>query len=380
MRQARATRVAVIGGGCASLAAAFELTRPEHAGRYEVTIYQPGWRLGGKGASGRGPRDRIEEHGLHLWMGWYENAFRLMRECYAELGRDPEKCRFADWRDAFHPDPVVRTMEPLPDGRWQSWSACFPPGEGLPGDPLPGGDRFTIAHYMWRSVQLVRAVLQAFDARDGRRPEGSGSEAATDALRAADGVVDLMRRLSTYGQLATLTALIEAVRLLEPIARSLARYPENTVLRFLEAIASSAREQLEALARRDEEARRLWTILDLTLATMRGIVRFGLLADPNGFDSIDDYDCREWLMLNGASPQTVHSGFVNGLYDLGFSYEDGDRSRPRLAAGQALRATIRAFFTYRGAFFWKMQSGMGDVVFAPLYEVLKRRGVRFEFF
>ena len=33
------------------------------------------------------------------------------------------------------------------------------------------------------------------------------------------------------------------------------------------------------------------------------------------------------------------------------------------------------FFTYRGALFWKMRAGMGDVVFAPFYEVLKRRGV-----
>jgi len=53
-------RVAVIGGGCAAVAAAFELTRPEHRGRYQVTLYQLGWRLGGKGASGRGPVDRIE--------------------------------------------------------------------------------------------------------------------------------------------------------------------------------------------------------------------------------------------------------------------------------------------------------------------------------
>src|SRR5262249_10352862 len=65
---------------------------------------------------------------------------------------------------------------------------------------------------------------------------------------------------------------------------------------------------------------------------------------------------------------------------LGFSYEDGDPRRPRVAAGQALRGMVRTFFTYRGSFFWKMQAGMGDVVFAPFYEVLKRRGVRFEFF
>jgi len=46
----RPVRVAVVGGGCAAMAAAFELTRPEHDGRYAVTVYQLGWRLGGKGA------------------------------------------------------------------------------------------------------------------------------------------------------------------------------------------------------------------------------------------------------------------------------------------------------------------------------------------
>jgi uncharacterized protein with NAD-binding domain and iron-sulfur cluster len=71
---------------------------------------------------------------------------------------------------------------------------------------------------------------------------------------------------------------------------------------------------------------------------------------------------------------------MRGLYDLAFAYEDGDPERPGMAAGQGLRGGTRMFFDYRGALFWKMQAGMGDVVFAPLYEVLKRRGVRFEFF
>src|SRR5215469_5156181 len=66
----QSVRVAIVGGGCAALTAAFELTKPEHNGLYEVTVYQMGWRLGGKGASGRGPGNRIEEHGLHLWMGF----------------------------------------------------------------------------------------------------------------------------------------------------------------------------------------------------------------------------------------------------------------------------------------------------------------------
>ena len=54
MEDERPIDVAIVGGGCASIAAAFELTRPVHRGRYRVSIYQLGWRLGGKGASGRG--------------------------------------------------------------------------------------------------------------------------------------------------------------------------------------------------------------------------------------------------------------------------------------------------------------------------------------
>ncbi|MBK7974194.1 MAG: NAD(P)-binding protein [Deltaproteobacteria bacterium] len=107
-------RVAVVGGGCAALTTAFELTQPRHQGRYEVTVYQVGWRLGGKGASGRGPSARIEEHGLHLWMGFYENAFRLMRDCYEELGRDPASCPLATWQDAFKPAPLVGIADHTP--------------------------------------------------------------------------------------------------------------------------------------------------------------------------------------------------------------------------------------------------------------------------
>src|SRR5512145_2099257 len=123
----RPARIAIIGGGCAAIAAAFELSRPEHRGRYRVTVYQQGWRLGGKGASGRGPAGRIEEHGLHLWMGWYENAFRLMRECYAELGRDPGRCPITTWHDAFSPMEQIAVTDHERDGAWSIWQRALPP-------------------------------------------------------------------------------------------------------------------------------------------------------------------------------------------------------------------------------------------------------------
>lgn len=53
-----------------------------------ITVYQRGWLLGGKGASTRGVSGRIEEHGLHLWSGAYDNAFALVRDVYAELDRE----------------------------------------------------------------------------------------------------------------------------------------------------------------------------------------------------------------------------------------------------------------------------------------------------
>src|SRR5262249_37859416 len=127
----RKQKIAILGGGMGSLAAAFELSRLPN--RYEITVYQMGWRLGGKGASGRNQdkRDRIEEHGLHIWMGMYENAFRMMQECYKELAR-PAGSRLATWQDAFKKHNFNTMMEQV-NGQWTPWSFTVPPNDAVPG-------------------------------------------------------------------------------------------------------------------------------------------------------------------------------------------------------------------------------------------------------
>ncbi len=386
------TEVAIVGGGCAAVAAAFELTRPEHRGKYHVTIYQLGWRLGGKGASGRGPGGRIEEHGLHIWMGFYENAFRLMRECYAELKRDPAKCRLADWRDAFFPAPFVSVADRAAGGPWLNWMACFPPGDGLPGDPLTHRNPFSISSYLLRTANLLRALLVSVQVRQsgaGAQESAAGDtgaawpdsgETAPSFIPSAREMAAAVAQMLKYGALATTAGLIKGAELLRVALASISGGSEGMVLRLLEAIAAGARRQMAALVGADDELRRLWEIIDLVLATLVGIIRYGLLNDPRGFDAIDEYDCREWLRLNGASESSLNSAFMRGMYDLAFAYEDGDFKRPRIAAGQTLRSAFRMYFTYRGSMFWKMRAGMGDVVFAPFYEVLRRRGVTFRFF
>ena len=390
-------KVAVIGGGVASLTAAFELTQPHLRGKYDVTVYQLGWRLGGKGASGRGVANRIEEHGLHLWMGFYDNAFALMRAVYDELGRDPSQCHIASWRDAFKPAPRVGLADLSPDGQWLPWMACFPALPGEPGDPLPG-PAATVQTYLARGAALLRELLVSAYRQQGESGDESGdksgdanparlSRSARPARSArslgeqiGQQVGQQVDRLLSLGSLATAAAVIEAAELLKTLLGSARMDATAAILRLLDALGDMARASLEKILVKDDGTRRIWEVIDLVLAILRGAVRFGLAFDPRGFDAIDDYDWREWLWLNGASRASLDSAFMRGIYNFTFAYRDGDERRPALSAGCALRGSLRMFFGYRGALFWHMAAGMGDIVFAPLYQVLRRRGVRFEFF
>ena len=365
-------RVAVIGGGCASVAAVWELSRPEHDGRYEITVYQEGWRLGGKGASGRGPNGRIEEHGLHIWLGFYDNAFRMMRECHAELEAQGQGALFGDWRDAWTPENDVALFSAAEHGGFQRWDTHMPPRPGFPGDPLPAGEVFSLPYYMSKAFDLFRTLLLDTTV-DGR---GLGPDAAAAPPGDLAGALAYLTRLGTF---ATIASLAEGLGVLATLLRT-ASASTGGLLDAAEAMCARLRQWVEDRWLAEDEHRFMWEVADLTLATMVGLIRHGVMLDPRGLDAIDDYECREWLRMNGASVRALQSPFLRGLYDLSMGYEDGDENRPRLSAGQGLRGTLRTFFGYRGAFMWRMRAGMGDVVFAPLYEALRRRGVRFEFF
>lgn len=390
MAERKPIRVAVIGGGCASISAAFELSRPAHKGKYQVTVYQLGWRLGGKGASGRGPADRIEEHGLHLWMGSYENAFRLIRECYAELKRDRRKCPIADWRDAFSPAPFIGLAERTRDGSYWNFLSYFPPSDGLPGDPVNENDPFTVTSYLARTAGILRTLLLAVQANRSartapvkRRSNSKAQASQPQGNRSNEpsgNPSQRIARLLGLGWIATTAGLIEAIETLEMLFASRSSYPVNGLVQLLEMVATTARRQLEAIVENDPELLVLWHGIDLAIASMRGILRCGLVSDPRGFDALNDYDFREWLRMNGASERSLESPLIRGAYDLVFAYEGGDYQRPSHGAGVALRGALRMLFSSRGAIFWKMNAGMGDTVFAPMYELLKRRGVAFKFF
>jgi len=394
-------KVAIVGGGCGALASAFELTRPEQKGRFEVTVYQLGWRLGGKGASGRGgPCKRIEEHALHVWLGFYENAFRMLREAHAELGH-PDA-----WREDFIEDSFIALAGDSlkSDGSFRpgtpaaAWAALFPPVPGLPGDPFIGeANPFTVASYLRQAMRLLRALMgglgylesdleHGFIDKDhvGLAADADPADQLTAVRRALEATLGLWKT----GLLSLSAGLVTSMNLVEKLVVDLARRAQEqraeedrgegddyVVEQFVSTFADTLRKQLLGVVQAEPKFALRWQIIDLVLAIVVGIVRDGVLIHPDGLDSINDKECREWLELHGASKESTNGAFVKGLYHLGFADKEG------VAAGQALRGALRMFFTYRGAMFWKMRAGMGDVVFAPLYKVLKeKRGVRFEFF
>ena len=147
----------------AGLAAAWRLSEPGWRAELEsITVYQRGWRLGGKGASSRGANGRIEEHGLHLWLGYYENSFRVLREVYAELDRpasDPS-APIQTWTDAMIPAETVGLEDRRRDG-WQHWLGEFTRNDLLPGEPDATLREFSVADTLRRALQLITDFLES---------------------------------------------------------------------------------------------------------------------------------------------------------------------------------------------------------------------------
>ncbi|MFO1326151.1 MAG: NAD(P)-binding protein [Rubrivivax sp.] len=407
-----AVRVAIVGGGCAGMAAAWQLQQlnRRHAAdpaapRYEIDVYESSWRLGGKGASVRDRHGRIVEHGLHVWLGFYENAFRLMREAYArarELGLGPQAGRAADRllfgrvEDAFGPEPHIGVASRRHDGDWQVWSGLFPPMPGQPGEPLDAASSpFSWLGYGTRALGLVRALLQSLwtppnDAAAQARGQGRGRspldeavelDFSYDPVESPSAAVERLAQLGRLGALTGVAALLQGVTMLESFLRESNPQPQLAprLFRLAEAVARQARRLLTELAGIDETLRRKTEIVDLVLTILVGLLRDRVVFSRDGLERIDHIDYREWLEGHGATRGALASPLVTGIYDLVFAYRDGRHDRPALSAAQAVRGALRMFFTYRGSMFWRMNGGMGDVVFAPLFRVLAAEGVRFHF-
>jgi uncharacterized protein with NAD-binding domain and iron-sulfur cluster len=362
-------KVVILGGGFGSLCAAFELSDPAEPRAYDITLYQLGWRLGGKGASGRnGDRNnRIEEHGIHAFFGFYDNAFDVVQRCYAELARDPSQ-PLPTWQKAFEEHDLVVLMEQV-EGTSLPWALDFPRKPGTPGQLQQRWEQPSKWALLRVLVDFVRRNLPA-DADRGRLELPPWVDPVL-AEHAGDGShPNLGSRLGA-------AAHHLAQSLPDDPAQHLAEHHHQ--LRGLLGLVSSWLEnEHTADPDRGHTFRHIRLLADFFVANTRGILGDGLLF--HSVTKINHLAYADWLRSHGASDFLLDSAILRGYHDLIFAYPGGDnRKGGNLEAGTALNLLFLAM-GWKGSLMWKMRSGMGDVIFAPLYQVLKRRGVKFRFF
>jgi len=285
----RRKKIAILGGGIAGLTTALHLSETQALReRYDITVFQMGWRLGGKCATGRGPAGRVQEHGIHLFGGGYYNALDLMRAVYDELHHPGGPGWPVRFETAFEPQSV--SLTPKPGGVAVMSFARNGLRHGRDAAPA------TVRQWLWRgAVNLARTGLQG--------------------LRAG-------------GNLTL----------------------DRTALAYMRVI--------------------VWGLFKDRLWRRR---TFGEL-DREPYDA--------WLKRHGASDAVIDSPLAQAPLRLLYQYPGGDAAaHPRgdMGAGAYLQWVLRTV-AYLGAPFWFFQEGTGESVIQPLYELLRRRGVRFEFF
>jgi uncharacterized protein with NAD-binding domain and iron-sulfur cluster len=396
-------KIAILGGGPAGLAVAWELTRQaDWDQHYEVTVYQPGWRLGGKCRTGRGPASRIEEHGIHVFMGSYDNVFAMLKDAYAERQRlgyglaSP----YATWSDAFEPCNSTVLMQATGPGLvpWTAWPIVLPANDAVPGDGPPpsiwqalrdvvgaGLEAFLGSPYAVGQGPLAEFILSFFfpETDDGSLLAGLRQTVRSAAKGVVPGVISLYDALRGRDDDATSDVLSMARALVAsldgPPEGATDDTPTHHLLAFLEgALQSMQRWSAEAagVVQRDV------AMLEFAVVALRGLLNDVWQPSIRKFDfaRIDHLDFRVWLQNNGATPTLLGSSLVRFLYAGTFSnLSDGAGQGGSLAAGTAIWSII-AMLSYKGSLVWQMRAGTGDTFIAPVYQLLAARGVQFRFF
>lgn len=396
-------KIAILGGGVGAMTTAYALTKqPGWRDRYDITIYQLGWRLGGKGACGRNAAiaERIEEHGPHVWFGFYNQAFQMLQDSYQYLkdhGLTPDSPCQQCIPNAMAPLDHSSLMENFA-GEWKAWHVNFPSHPGAPGDPKPDLWEQVLYAIDWLTdhaevVKQQTGESEKFELRNNKLLAWldwlyhfickiAGLDTTPPSKSQQEGLLASVRILAATPHMRN--------RRQRPLHhRWVARLGDRLIVFLLDRFIRRLKEAVAQLMANDE-IRRAWQILDLGVANLRGMFADDVLTD--GFEIINGKDYSAWIEHHNCTDPW--SPLVQGIYDTCFAFVDGKTDirpnpkpgsdpRPKTAsmeAGTALRGMMQMFFGYCGAYAYKMQSGMGDTIFAPVYLALRDQGVNFRFF
>jgi uncharacterized protein with NAD-binding domain and iron-sulfur cluster len=344
-----ATRhIAVLGGGLGGLSTAYEIVSRDP--NCTVTIFEMGWRLGGKCSTWRsgGNVRRVEEHGIHVFFGAYENAFNLLKRAYAKIG--------GNWEDAFTSRSWFTLYDEY-DGQWDRWDFYYPdhPSGVKPGDRLDSQNAHVFPTLLDATSEMIQWFVESVSAFVAAHAPPIMA-APVEALR--DQILALLKGQPPPALLGLAIDLLDdlfgAFLDLNVAIQNIAKFFGNDPLK-------------------DSDYRKVTVLVELGVAAAKGLLTAEM--KKQSLSDLDRYDLVEWLELNAAggklSKVAAESALVRMTYEASFAYEGGDWHKPNFAAGTLIRSLKRMFFDYRGHFNYEMKAGCAETLVSPLYRALE---------
>ena len=359
----------MLGGGPAGLSTALSLTdptlQPDWQEHYDVTVLQLGWRVGGKGATGRRGAvaqvdgewrltgdGRVEEHGIHLFGNMYVNSLRPLHTCLGELQRSAGE-PVATMENQLRPNNYIQLADYF-SGRWNLTPQHLPHNSLCPWSEADYPD----LSVLFRELLHLAAGLVAEALGDaGDDPELG--EAGQEHLRALQA---LHAHHAAHPHPPYATHHAEAIHRLEHAAAWVLHLLEHT---------ESWREHWALL-------RSVYCQLELYLTVARGVVADDIVT--RGINSVDGENFMDWCRRHGMSETAVNSSPVQMPAEMCFQFPHGDTAQdPQFSAAGYLWFVLRQVLACGQATYW-FHRGTGDTVIAPFYRVAAQRGVEFRFF
>ncbi|MEO0625291.1 MAG: hypothetical protein AAF183_24455, partial [Pseudomonadota bacterium] len=328
--------------------------------QYDITVYQPGWRLGGKGATGRGEDThwRVEEHGVHGFCRFYFNTWGMIKEVYEKL--DPShysKLMSTELPDAFLPTSFSYPISNA-DELYKPEPSALPRHTGKPWctplAPLP--EPITLLEKLLRSIthrQNLNDALASFN-RDLQEIYTSSFQRILNTPNRIKLMIAIHRAKAAVERLSERERVTDAIR--------------DTLIKRFKSVQKYTHQEIKNHENDQRGFSYRLTILDIFTATIIGVLKEGYLTEPEAeLDHIDDLRADVWLRMHGAHASSMNSPALVAVPNILFSSPSGNDNRyPELSAASWLGWLLRAL-TGDGDYYYFFQAGTGESVMLPLY-------------